>query len=289
MASTRRQLVDSALATIPPRGRALTSKHTPALFQEWTAWTQTALVGQWRREEIAYLAEKTKYQLIGGAKPRLAHTTTCNAFTGKYSQKIGSAKQVNTFYLDKAFPNAFVVSDPKGTNRPGYGDIVMFVLNKRFHVNVSLDFEGDMWNHVDGGRGGRTTGYDVVQREQTRYQRDMINGWVDISKLPGVSITEGQTVAGAHWLQGWWQVKWRGKYFFYLFERDGQVKFTRTRPKQNTDSLTSPIDTGTYTIDTSVTITWKATGSVEVLKRGANNSSMSGHWNRKENLFAEKL
>ena len=288
MAETRRQLVDRVLKSIPPRGSGISSKHHPVLFNEWTGWTQARLTSQWSTEEAKYLAAKALQAIKGGPDPRLAHTTCCNAFTGKYSQKLGSKKQVNGFYLNKMFPKAFVANEPKGTNRPGYGDIVMFVLNKRFHVNVSLDFEGEMWNHVDGGRGGRTDGFDVVRREQDHYKRDMIEGWVDISKLPGVSITDA-TTAGTEWLLGWWQVKWREKDFFYFFERNGKVKFTRTRPKRTTESLKAPIDTGTYTNGSELTVTWKATGNVEVFKKSANNSSMTGKWNGSVNLAAKKL
>jgi hypothetical protein len=61
----------------------------------------------------------------------------------------------------------------KSGARPKYGDIFR---PKKFHMGISLDFEGDKWNTAESGLGVPKTGFDIIKRKQA----DALQGWVDL-------------------------------------------------------------------------------------------------------------
>jgi hypothetical protein len=87
--------------------------------------------------------------------------TACNGFVGWYSRTLRTAIEgtkapndyLGRFDLETYLPqigmkHAWVRS--AADIRPKFGDICR---HTAFHVGVSLDFEGDFWNHVDAGQG----------------------------------------------------------------------------------------------------------------------------------------
>src|SRR5262245_15310311 len=131
-----RQILD---AEVPPLGQQITSVGPTAdKFVKLTGISQATLEANWA---------------TGGKM------TTCNGFTGWYSRALGSNIYLGRFDLDTYLPKmgkgeAWIKSTPD--NRPKYGDICRYA---HFHVGVSLDFDGDIWNHADSGQGGRSTGF----------------------------------------------------------------------------------------------------------------------------------
>ena len=283
MATNIRDQAREILKDLPPLGQQVNSigsgppdGQTNPLFYKMTSnVTHSHLTGVWAKGSIE---------------------TTCNAFVGWYGNMLGSRKALSVFEMEKNLKSmgkahAWVKAAPG--LRPKYGDIFR---PKRFHMGISLDFEGDLWNTAESGQGGRKMGFDVIKRKQTTWNVNDQLGWIDIEAYFGVAPTAAVPLPGAipDWLLGWWNVSWRSSPFYYCFERSGQVKFTRALPRSPSQSLTAAIDTGSYSVDVSnaVTIRWNATGSVEKLSKapGVNGAGpMKGMWNDKEPIAAVKL
>jgi hypothetical protein len=67
------------------------------------------------------------------------------------------------------------------TARPGYGDIVRW---KRLHAGVSLGFTDGKWHTIEGGKGGKRTGHDLIARmTYDQYPLTEILGWVDFTVI----------------------------------------------------------------------------------------------------------
>lgn len=266
---------------------------TGALFTRLTGLTHSGLITAWQ----------------GGSKQ-----TSCNSFSGLYATGIGipktGAHQILGFQridneVKKTKPYAWIeASDSQNKGmRPQYGDI--FLMSNLYHTAVSLDFEGDFWNTVEGGQGGPSTAgsppnwsiaYDAIKRKKARQTGDVVvnakgekvKGWVDIdlfvNGLP-------QPVPMPPWLQGWWVVPWRGQLFYYYFELPGKVSWTLKRPP---NEMVVPLhfdDVATVQVNSRdvVTIKWKTTGSVEVFKPlSADRRTLIGDWNDREPLYANR-
>ncbi|MBI4907432.1 MAG: hypothetical protein HY820_27650 [Acidobacteria bacterium] len=265
------------LSIIPPIGQQINSTGpTAGLFNQVTNMTQATLQANWD---------------TGGIM------TSCNGFTGWYSNQLGSPFSMGRFDLDTYLPkkgkgNAWIKSTPD--KRPKYGDICRFA---KFHVNVSLDFEGDVWTHADGGQGGKRTGYDIVKRirDTTSYDPAKLIGWVDIELFFGEASepasTEAKVSPVPDWLQGWWNVKWRGQAFYYYFDRQYKAQWTQQLPRDTTRPPLMSRDTGNVAIDSpsEFSIKWGATGSVEKFSKAPGPNPMRGTWNDKEPLTASKM
>jgi hypothetical protein len=270
-----RERAREILSVVPPLGQQINSVGpTASLFTQLTGVSQDTL---------------TKNLAQGGIM------TTCNAFTGWFGNQLGSKLYLGRFDLDTYLPkngkgDAWIKSTPD--TRPKYGDICRYA---KFHVGVSLDFEGDIWNHVDSGQGGKSVGYDVIKRKRddTAYTHAKLLGWVDIEVyFEGVagsaSAQQGNPVPD--WLLGWWNVNWRGQSFYYYFGRNHDCQWTLTPPRDTSRPALVANDAGTVAVDVpnALTIRWATTGSVEKFARQSN-APMKGTWNDKEPLTASKI
>ena len=154
---------------------------------------------------------------------------------------------------------------------------------------MSLEFEGDIWTHVDGGQGGPTTTYEIIKRirDKVPFDPNRLAGWIDIELFFGVST---QTVAPPTWLPGWWKIMWRSQPSYYYFDRSNQVKWTQVFPNSTTQPPSAPRDTGSVAADSlsDITIRWSTTGTVEKFSKAGNNQ-MRGTWKGVEPLTAAKL
>jgi hypothetical protein len=239
---------------------------------------------------LFYKMTNTKHSYLTGEWDKGSIVTTCNGFVGWYGDMLGSKKALGQFEMEKNLKrmgkaHAWVKAAPG--LRPKYGDIFR---PKKFHMGISLDFEGDMWNTAESGQGGRKSGFDILKRKQTPWNVNDLQGWIDIELYFGVTVQPGPV---PEWLLGWWNVSWRTKPFFYYFERSGDVRFTRTPPQDTTQRLLAGIDTGKFVLDinNAVTIKWGATGAVEKLTKapGIAAGPMKGTWEGKEPITAVKM
>jgi hypothetical protein len=171
--------------------------------------------------------------------------------------------------------------------RPKYGDICLF---RKLHVNVSLEFEGDTWTHVDGGQGGPKTTYDIVKRirDKAPFDPARLAGWIDIELFFAASAS--QSVAPPTWLPGWWKVMWRSQPYYYYFDSRNQVKWTQMSPTSTTQPPSVSRDTGSVVVGglSEITIRWGATGTIEKFSKSGSNQ-MRGTWKDIEPLTAAKL
>ncbi|WP_411726567.1 hypothetical protein [Methyloglobulus sp.] len=273
MSNNIREKASEVLKGVPPLGQQINSDGpTAALFTKLTGGvTHATLVKNW--------AEGGKL-------------TTCNAFVGWFGNVLGSQKYLGRFDVETYLPtigkgHAWVKSTQD--TRPKYGDICR---HTKFHVGISLDFEGDFWNHADSGQGGSSAGRDIIKRIRSKdpFDYKKLQGWIDLELYFGSSA---QTAPTPDWLPGWWKVMWRGQAYYYYFERNNKVKWTQIQPPNITKAPLAVSDTGSFTFEfpDSVTIRWGASGSVEKLSKSlaAQNVQMRGTWNDADTLNAEKM
>lgn len=272
------------LSVVPPIGQQINSVGSTAqLFTQLTGTSQATLEQNW----------------AGGGK-----MTTCNGFTGWFGNQLGSKLYLGRFDLDTYLPkqgkgDAWIKSTPD--NRPKYGDICRFA---KFHVGVSLDFEGDIWTHADSGQGGRTAGFDIIKRirDKEPYSYQKLLGWVDIEiyfgESSGTGAATGTTATPDQpanpvpdWLHGWWDVRWRGQSFYYYFDRSREVGWTQIAPLDRSRPAMFYNDKGKLAIGVpnALSIVWNKTGSVEKFENPLNTPKMAGTWNDKEPLAATKM
>jgi hypothetical protein len=258
------------LKAVPPFGQQITSNGaTAAQFTKLTGGvTHATLVKNWEGGGIM---------------------TSCNAFVGWYAGQLGSTKYLGRFDLETFLPsigkgNAWVKSTPYA--RPKYGDILR---HTSFHVDVCLDFEGDVLTRAAAGQGGKSVGCDILKRVRGTgaYDYKKLQGWVDLELY---FDSASPALPAPQWLLGWWKVMWRGVPYYYYFDRNNQAKWTRVAPQDTSQPPKASNDTGSVAIDSlNVTIRWGATGSVEKLSKPAFEDTMTGTWNDTEPLSAVKM
>lgn len=256
---------ETYLAAVPPYPGEIWSDRDEALFKRLTGYTHAGLVKIWK----------------GGGKDK--DLTTCNAFTGEFGKALGSGGGLFAgFMVDDLLKKngkgaAWVPSSDDV--RPGYGDI--FVKLPRYsHMGISLGFKDGTWNTVESGQ-GKVGERDIIARKHRTFDSSALAGWVDIEVF----------FAGAvpHWLVGWWEVTWRGQTYYYFFNVNHHVKWTKFRPR---DSLAPPIgvqDTGNFTVEAgAITVRWP-TGSVEKFGPTTEQEQMRGTWNGTEPITAKRM
>lgn len=227
--------------------------------------------------------------------------TSCNSFVATYAASIGlviGGKSLGQFNLDKkvaSWGKAYAWIPASSGARPKDGDI--FELN-RLHQGVTFTVAGTSWNTVEGGQGGKSSGFDMVKRKENpqgggvlthqTYQKtiESVKGWLDIDLyLNGLPTT----LPIPPWLPGWWQVPWQGQIFYYFFEMPGTVKWTLQKPVSDAFGPYNYNDKGTAVFNSQqvLTLVWSATGTIEKFKRQID-KVMIGDWNSTEPLMATR-
>ncbi|WP_342363048.1 hypothetical protein [Terrarubrum flagellatum] len=236
------------------RGDVASNGQRADLFFILTGVTHQSLQNTWKTEDVA----KAERRKEGKSTAGLPTTTTCNAFVGKLGGAIGSPISLGQFDIEKKLKNAglgeaWIPAD--SGKRPGYGDVFRPI---KFHMGVSLDFSGDMWNTAESGQGGPgvdyTKGFDVVKRKQTLWNPASLQGWVDIEILMRI------VQKAPKWMIGWWRFEvGPTKEFVYFAERGAARAF----PSPPANIKIAPPQTGgksgslTYDEDTQgVAIAW---------------------------------
>lgn len=251
-----REILDKAL----PPGKIITSNGDPKAYTEMTGLTHAGLTANW--------AKKGKL-------------TGCNGFTGWFGQKLGATSYIGLFDLEKyartaGKPEAWIVSKPD--NRPQYGDILR---HASFHVDVALDFDGDILNRAAGGQGGPAAGCDIIKRVRGKsaYNSAALVGWIDIDIMFGGGAASHPVPA---WLLGWWTISegpWRYYYYFY---RNGEVQYTPNASYLNVCPNLGPAATGAFSVDAggNVTVRWGGDASDESFVRSpaGSQTSMTGSY-----------
>ena len=113
------------------------------------------------------------------------------------------------------------VPSEKGA-RPRYGDV--FRAAGKYHMGVSLDFEGDEWHTIESGQKGSSSGYDMLRRKHNPWSASDVLGWVDMETLLS------ETTPVPYWLGGWWKVSEASSTYYYYFDADNWVYYTQLEP-----------------------------------------------------------
>ncbi|HJQ56913.1 MAG TPA: hypothetical protein VJ890_08400 [Vineibacter sp.] len=278
MANTIRDRARLFLEQLPPLGKEVVSYgnegpdgKTNKLFNTLTNSTHSFLQNEWKEGKI---------------------TTTCNAFVGAYGAFLGAQKSLGQFEIEKllaSWHKAYAWVPATSGKRPKYGDIFR---PKKFHMGVSLDFQGDQWNTAESGQGGKNTGYDITKRKQQPWDPSLLQGWVDIELFFGPGVVNAGPIPD--WLPGWWNVNWQGRTYYYFFDRNGQVKWTKMKPRSIAYPPLAAEATGNYVVEfrKDVTLQWFAPkGSIEKFSRepGFGNKPMRGTLNGKDQLIAARM
>jgi hypothetical protein len=276
MADDIRERARQILSEVPPLGQQINSVGpTASKFVRMTGTSQAVLEANWK---------------TGGIM------TTCNAFVGWFGRELGSKNFLGRFDIDtmvKKWGKEHAWIPVSSGAQPKYGDIFR---PKKFHMGISLDFAGGMWNTAESGQGGSKTGYDIIKRKQTQWDPSAMQGWVDIELLLGdgtvAPSVQKSTAPVPDWLPGWWVISWRHETYYYFFDRNFGVSWTLVKPSSPSQPPAGARDKGTVTMEpiNVVSIVWGATGSVEKLvKTPTTNEQMGGTWNGKEALSAIRL
>jgi hypothetical protein len=268
MSNDIRDRAKQILSVVPPLGKQINSVGATAdLFTKLTGKTQAQLQSNWDGGGIM---------------------TTCNEFVGWFGTQLGSTKYLGRFDIEAELTRmskgqAWVSA--KSGARPKYGDIFR---PKKFHMGISLDFEGDKWNTVESGQGGPKSGFDIIKRKQTSWDFSALQGWVDLELYFGPAQIGPVPV----WLVGWWKVTWRGRAYYYYFDRGREVKWTQMLPQNTSQPPPVAQDTGRVVVEALnvITIRWSASGTVEkFVKAPVVIEQMGGTWNDQEPLTAVKM
>ena len=162
--------------------------------------------------------------------------TTCNDFCIHAAQAMG-VTQVNTGQFEVASWLAAVglarawAPDRDGA-RPRYGDIFR---SAGIHRGVSLECEGDVWNTIEAGQGGKGHRKDAVKRFSRSWSHRDILGWIDVGML------RLQSAPLPSWLGGWWEVNEEpDQHYYYFFEAGGKVYWTQDSPELTGSSTLLP-------------------------------------------------
>jgi hypothetical protein len=230
--------------------------------------------------------------------------TSCNSFVALYAGDAGIGiaqknRSLGQFGLDKKLASwgksfAWVAAAPG--LRPKFGDI--FENATTLHQGVSLDSDpGGPWNTAEGGQGGKKSLHDIIKRKTMPQSGDAlihtkgpIKGWVDIELFAGGPAKPAPVTMPA-WLSGWWEVPWRGQFFYYFFEPGFKASWTFVKPISDAFAPLQFNDTATVTVDgpAAITLKWSATGSVEKFMLAGTDRILVGTWNTAEPLIATRM
>ena len=211
--------------------------------------------------------------------------TGCNAFVAWYSRSL-LGNNLGGFQLDqilKGLNELHTWVKSSSGYEPRYGDICLHA--GRGHMSICLGIGGGRRKAVQGGMGGPRLRYDSIDTSDDPWNPSAIEGWVDIESY------RAQTDNVPDWLQGWWEVTFRGDTYYYYFDLKRQVKWSEMQPRDIfTPMLATDGGVGTFSnAGTEVTVRWRS-GTVEKFTAtGQEFDTMNGTWNGSERITAARM
>jgi len=187
--------------------------------------------------------------------------TSCNGLAGTCGRAMGAKDFLGQFELEDLLRkigkgHAWVPADSR--QRPDYGDIFRMV---RYHMGVSLGFEGDDWLTVEAGQGGRGNGYDALARKRQKFDPSTLLGWCDMRLYldPRPPLPD--------WLIGMWVIYCNSDTYYYRFNKYYEAFHYPWKPIGSPQNGV-PIDTGavSYQGFDCFTVTWQKEGWIEKFK-----------------------
>jgi hypothetical protein len=223
------------------------------------------------------------------------YKTGCNAFVGWYCRAIGSPVYLGGFDFEgplRKIGKQHAWVRPSSGYQPRYGDMCLHggvdkKGNPVLHASVSLGVDKGNWDRLNAGQGGPKMGADIIAVSSGPWSPALLKGWVDIESL----IPAPQPPPG--WIQGWWQVTFRGDTYYYYMDLKYQAKWSEVKPWDLMGPMLSTDGgTGAYSVTNrgEVTLRWRS-GTVEKFQRDMYSSgeAMRGTGSGGDPISAEKM
>ena len=156
------------------------------------------------------------------------------------------------------------------------GDIIMYVKASSggyFHSSVYLG---------DGKISCHTASRWKSDWNLYKEQNYTLIHFSDDDKAPSSQQTD--------WLPGWWELTFKGTKYYYYYWANGQVKYTKTKPRSLKTRIAASDGRGHWFRKNAkeYMIIWQSTGSVEEMKLESR-SRQKGTWNEHTNFVAERM
>jgi hypothetical protein len=166
-------------------------------------------------------------------------TTCCNSFISSCAAAMGytgaadiavSSFDIAELLATRGLSHVWVLPDSGA--EPECGDIFRLLGDqpdhngvRKNHMGVVLEVNGGSWTTVEGGQGGKTTGFDKICKKRYSGSPGDLRGWASMKALLGVNKPL------PYWLGGWWMVE-QEPYdtWYYYFGTGGLVGCTMNRP-----------------------------------------------------------
>ena len=137
--------------------------------------------------------------------------------------------------------------------------------------------------HIEWGKSrASTTGFIGGMEDDLN---DLHDRWVNNQPLPN-ETTEDEMA----WLHGWWTV-WDGNTYYYHFDPNGLVRYTKTKPAATAPPPPYPLNTGRYSYSSNgqMELNWDG-GTQEVFQNAFPNAkTMNATSNRYSPLVATRI
>jgi hypothetical protein len=184
--------------------------------------------------------------------------TACNGLAGRCGRVMGAKDNLGRFPLEEflgTIGKGHAWAPANRGARPAYGDIFRAV---KFHMGVSLGFEGEDWITVEAGHGGPKLGYDVLQRRRKQFDPGTLQGWCDMRLYldPRPPLPD--------WWIGTWVVYHGDESYYYRFTKYYEAFQYPWKPLGKTGTA-QPVDKGTVSnqgVDT-YAVKWQKEGWIE--------------------------
>jgi hypothetical protein len=231
---------DDAMALLDknvPGGIEIQSKRDAEKFKSLTGISHETLVANWKGGGIM---------------------SACNGFVSWYAGQLGITGIASWFKLEESMRNigkghAWEAAD--GKSDPQQGDILHHSKGGTgLHVDVCIGFTSD--RKLVRAAAGQITflkprdpdrEFDVLKRVTGSAPYDYHNllGWLDIEQFFWNAPVTSAEPTGS-WVVGWWKV-YDGNQYYYYFDVDGNVQYTKQPPATPLAPPKFPLNTGTYT------------------------------------------
>lgn len=236
-------LIESVLK---PRGVPIEirSKYETRAFKDYTGIEHDDLVENWRSNN------------------NTGQKSACNGFVSWYAGRMGIGTRKDEaigswFALEKSLrsinkAHAWVPADSKA--RPQRGDILHHRrAGSGLHVDVAMGYTpaGQLIRAAAGQitflkprNPDKETDVLKIVTGTSAYDFHNLIGWLDLERFFEATPPAG-TAPTVNWTQGWWDVQ-DGLQYYYYFDVNGTVSYTKSRPLVMFAPPPKPLNTGRY-------------------------------------------
>jgi hypothetical protein len=282
---SRRDTAMKLLDDNVPDGIEIQSKRDATEFKRLTGTSHETLVANWKSKPPGIMS-------------------ACNGFVSWYAGSLGITGIASWFKLQESMRSigkGHAWETSNGKSEPQPGDILHhYREGTGLHVDVCIGFTED--HKLVRAAAGQITflkprnpdkEFDVLKRVTgaAAYNYRNLLGWLDIEQFfwnPPVTSAEPT----GSWVVGWWKV-YDGNQYYYYFDADGYVQYTKKPPASPYMPPKVPLNSGTYTYEPNrrLVVEWNpADGgqTIETFSAKIDLTAMNGTSNRYAPLYASR-